>query len=385
MKAIINGKILTENNIIEDKILLFDDKIIGFCDQVEENIETIDAKGLYVSPGLIDIHVHGSCNCDVMDKSVISIKTIGNGIKANGVTSFLPTTMTMSKEDIYEALDTIRECINIKYDGAQILGAHLEGPFINSKYKGAQSDKFIQPPNFHFIEEYVDVIKIISYAPEVDHNFNFTKEIKDKTGITLSIAHTNATYEEAKLAIKFGASNITHLFNAMTPLNHRELGVVGAALTSDVYCEIICDNIHVNPQLYQFVLNNKGKDKVILITDCMRAGCMADGKYDLGGQDVFVKDGAARLSTGNLAGSVLNLNKAVYNFIKNTNLSINEAINLASLNPAKSINMDKTKGSLDINKDADIALFNNKMNCYMTISNGKIIFNNLNKYIYYKI
>lgn len=287
--------------------------------------------------------------------------------------------MTMSKEDIYEALDTIRESINIKYDGAQILGAHLEGPFINSKYKGAQSDKFIQPPNFPFIEEYVDVIKIISYAPEVDDNFNFTKEIKDKTDITLSIAHTNATYEEAKLAIKFGASNITHLFNAMTPLNHRELGVVGAALTSDVYCEIICDNIHVNPQLYQFVLNNKGKDKVILITDCMRAGCMADGKYDLGGQDVFVKDGAARLSTGNLAGSVLNLNKAVYNFIKNTNLSINEAINLASLNPAKSINMDKTKGSLDINKDADIALFDDEMNCYMTISNGEIIFNNLDK------
>lgn len=379
MKAIINGKILTENNIIEDKILLFDDKIIGFCDQVEENIETIDAKGLYVSPGLIDIHVHGSCNHDVMDKSVTSIKTIGNGIKANGVTSFLPTTMTMSKEDIYEALDTIRESINIKYDGAQILGAHLEGPFINSKYKGAQSDKFIQPPNFPFIEKYVDVIKIISYAPEVDDNFNFTKEIKDKTNITLSIAHTNATYEEAKLAIKFGASNITHLFNAMTPLNHRELGVVGAALTSDVYCEIICDNIHVNPQLYQFVLNNKGKDKVILITDCMRAGCMADGKYDLGGQDVFVKDGAARLSTGNLAGSVLNLNKAVYNFMKNTNLSINEAINLASLNPAKSINMDKTKGSLDINKDADIALFDDEMNCYMTISNGEIIFNNLDK------
>ncbi len=136
MKAIINGKILTENNVIEDKILLFDDKIIDFCDEVEESVEIIDAKGLYVSPGLIDIHVHGSCNCDVMDKSVTSIKTIGNGIKENGVTSFLPTTMTMSKEDIYEALDTIRESMDIKYDGAQILGAHLEGPFINSKYKG---------------------------------------------------------------------------------------------------------------------------------------------------------------------------------------------------------------------------------------------------------
>ena len=208
-------------------------------------------------------------------------------------------------------------------------------------------------------------------------NFYFTKEVKEKTDITLSIAHTNATYEEAISAIKFGASNITHLFNAMTPLNHREMGVVGAALTSNVYCEIICDNIHINPALFQFVLNNKGKDKVILITDCMRAGCMPDGKYDLGGQDVFVKDGAARLAAGNLAGSVLNLNKAVYNFMKKTNLSLNEAINLASLNPAKSINMDDRKGSLEINKDADIAIFNDEMDCYMTVSQGEIIFNKL--------
>lgn len=377
MKAIINGKIIKENEILENKVIVFNDKIIGLYDRVPKGADVIDAKGMYVSPGLIDIHVHGSCNCDVMDKSVDAIKTIGNGIKENGVTSFLPTTMTMSKEDIHEALNTIRESMNIKYNGAQVLGAHLEGPFINNKYKGAQSDEFIQIPNFPFIEDYVDIIKIISYAPEVDKNFNFTKEVKEKTDITLSIAHTNATYEEAISAIKFGASNITHLFNAMTPLNHREMGVVGAALTSNVYCEIICDNIHINPALFQFVLNNKGKDKVILITDCMRAGCMPDGKYDLGGQDVFVKDGAARLAAGNLAGSVLNLNKAVYNFMKKTNLSLNEAINLASLNPAKSINMDDRKGSLEINKDADIAIFNDEMDCYMTVSQGEIIFNKL--------
>ena len=377
MKAIINGKIIKENEILENKVIVFNDKIVGLYDKVPEGADVIDVKGMYVSPGLIDIHVHGSCNYDVMDKSVDAIKTIGNGIKENGVTSFLPTTMTMSKEDIHEALDTIRESMNIKYNGAQILGVHLEGPFINNKYKGAQSDEFIQVPNFPFIEDYVDIIKIISYAPEVDKNFNFTKEVKEKTDITLSIAHTNATYEEAISAIKFGASNITHLFNAMTPLNHREMGVVGAALTSDVYCEIICDNIHINPELFQFVLNNKGKDKVILITDCMRAGCMPDGKYDLGGQDVFVKAGAARLAAGNLAGSVLNLNKAVYNFMKKTNLSLNEAINLASLNPAKSINMDDRKGSLEINKDADIAIFNDEMDCYMTVSQGEIIFNKL--------
>ena len=379
MKAIINGIILTKNKIIKDKILLFDEKIIGFVDEIDDDVEVIDAKNLYISPGLIDIHIHGSSNYDTMDNIDIAVETIGKSIIKNGVTSFLPTTMTMSQKDIYNALDNVRENMNKKYFGAEILGAHLEGPFINNQYKGAQSNKYIEEPSFSFIENYTDVIKIISYAPENDKNLRFTKEIKEKTNIALSIGHSNATYDECKLAIDNGVSNITHLFNAMTPLNHREMGVVGAALTSDVYCEMICDNIHINPNLYQFVLNNKGKDKVILITDSMRAGCMPDGKYDLGGQEVFVKDNTARLASGNLAGSILTLNKAVYNFMKNTNLTINEAINLASINPAKSIAMDNNKGSLEVGKDADIALFDKEMNCYMSISNGQIVFDNLNK------
>ena len=379
MKAIVNGKILTKDEVIENKILLFDEKIIGFVDEVNEDMEIIDGKNLYISPGLIDLHIHGSANYDTMDNINTAVEIIGKSIIKNVVTSFLPTTMTMSQKDIYNALNNIKQYINKKYSGAEVLGAHLEGPFINNNYKGAQSNKYIQEPSFCFIKDYTDIIKIISYSPETDKNLSFTKEIKEKTNIVLSIAHSNATYDECKLAIDNGVSNITHLFNAMTPLNHREMGVVGAALTTDVYCEIICDNIHINPNLYQFVLNNKGKDKVILITDSMRAGCMPDGKYDLGGQEVFVKDNVARLASGNLAGSVLTLNKAVYNFLKNTNLSINEAINLASLNPAKSINMDSTKGSLEVGKDADIALFDDEMNCYMSISHGEIVFDNLNQ------
>lgn len=379
MKAIVNGKILTKDEVIENKILLFDEKIIGFVDEVNEDMEIIDGKNLYISPGLIDLHIHGSANYDTMDNINTAVEIIGKNIIKNGVTSFLPTTMTMSQKDIYNALDNIKQYINKKYSGAEVLGAHLEGPFINNNYKGAQSNKYIQEPSFCFIKDYIDIIKIISYSPETDKNLSFTKEIKEKTNIVLSIAHSNATYDECKLAIDNGVSNITHLFNAMTPLNHREMGVVGAALTTDVYCEIICDNIHINPSLYQFVLNNKGKDKVILITDSMRAGCMPDGKYDLGGQEVFVKNNVARLASGNLAGSVLTLNKAVYNFLKNTNLTINEAINLASLNPAKSINMDSTKGSLEVGKDADIALFDDEMNCYMSISHGEIVFDNLNQ------
>ena len=201
--------------------------------------------------------------------------------------------------------------------------------------------------------------------------------MKEKTDITLSIGHTNATYDQAKEAFSLGCSHVTHLFNAMTPLNHRKPGVVGAALTSDVFTELIADTIHVNKQLFQFVLDNKGKEKMVLITDSMRAGCMKDGQYDLGGQSVFVKDGAARLESGHLAGSVLTLNKAIYNFLKNTNATVAEVIHMASLNPATSIGVSDRKGSLEIGKDADIAIFDEKMNCYLSIVEGREVYNQL--------
>ncbi|WP_252249400.1 N-acetylglucosamine-6-phosphate deacetylase [Clostridium sp. VAP23] len=377
MKAIINGIIVTKNGILGNKVLLFDKKIISICDEIPENCEIIDAKQKIVTPGLIDIHVHGSCNFDTMDNSIEAIEAISSGICKNGVTSFLPTTMTMTKENIYSSLNIIKKCMKKDSNGAKVIGAHMEGPFINPIYKGAQDSKHILKPNFQFIKDYTDVIKLISYSPELDDDYEFTKEVKENTKITLSICHSNASYRKCMEAISLGVTNITHLFNAMSPLNHREPGVVGAALMSNAYCEIIADKIHVDKSLFQFILNNKGNEKVILITDCMRAGCMKDGKYELGGQDVYVKDGAARLINGTLAGSILTLNKAVYNFFENTNLELNEVINMASLNPAKSIGIDDKKGSLDIGKDADICIFDDEMNCYFLVSEGRVIFNSL--------
>lgn len=377
MKAIINGKIITRSGIVENKVLVFNETIQHIQEEVPTDCHIIDAKGMYIAPGLIDVHVHGSCGADTMDQTKEAIEVISSGISKNGVTSFLPTTMTMSQEDIYGALDIIRLCMNQSLNGAKVLGAHMEGPFINAIYKGAQSDNYIVKPRYEFIENYTDVIKLVSYAPEMDENYSFTKAVKEKTDITLSIGHTNATYNQAKEAFKCGCSHVTHLFNAMTPLNHREPGVVGAALTSDVFTELIADTIHVNQQLFQFVLDNKGKHKMVLITDSMRAGCMKDGVYDLGGQAVYVKDGAARLESGNLAGSVLTLNKAVYNFFKNTNLTIDESIHMASLNPATSIGIANRKGSLEIGKDADISIFDEEMNCYLTIVEGREVYNQL--------
>ncbi|MCC0646312.1 N-acetylglucosamine-6-phosphate deacetylase [Clostridioides sp. ZZV14-6154] len=374
MKCLINGKIVLKNQILENKILVFDEKIIDIADEIPKDCEVIDVDGKYISPGLIDIHIHGNMGKDTMDSTDESIETISKSIMRHGVTSFLPTTMTMDKEHVYDALEVIKKAKSRKTGGAQVLGAHLEGPFINENYKGAQNEKFIINSKYEFIKEYKDVIKVITYAPEKDIDFDFTREIKRCTDIVLSIGHSNASYEQAKEAINLGVTNITHMFNAMTGLNHRDPGVVGAALTTDVYSELIADTIHINKDLFQFILNNKGRERLILITDSIEAGGLEDGNYALGGQKVIVKGNEARLENGALAGSVLSLNKMVLNFLNNTNLRVNEAINLASLNPATSLGINDKKGSLDIGKDADIAVFDKNLDCKMTLCLGEVVY-----------
>ncbi|HBF2807841.1 TPA: N-acetylglucosamine-6-phosphate deacetylase [Clostridioides difficile] len=377
MKCLINGKIILKNQILENKVLVFDEKIIDIADSVPKDCEVIDADGKYISPGLIDIHIHGNMGKDTMDSTDESIETISKSIMRHGVTSFLPTTMTMDKEHVYDALEVIKKAQNRKLEGAQVLGAHLEGPFINENYKGAQNEKFIINSKYEFIKEYKDVIKVITYAPEKDIDFDFTREIKRCTDIVLSIGHSNANYDQAKEAINLGVTNVTHMFNAMTGLNHRDPGVVGAALTTNVYSELIADTIHINKDLFQFILNNKGKERLILITDSIEAGGLEDGNYSLGGQKVIVKGNEARLENGALAGSVLSLNKMVFNFLDNTNLKVNEAINLASLNPATSLGINDKKGNLEIGKDADIAVFDENLDCKMTLCLGEVVYKNI--------
>jgi len=384
MRAIINGRIILKDNVLEKKVLLFDKEIKDIVDENEfknitksgeyNDIEIIDAQGNYISPGFIDLHIHGSGGKDVMDGNIEDLKTISSIIATKGVTAFLPTTMTMSKEKIYKALDTIKLGMEFEFKGAKVLGAHLEGPFINGKYKGAQKEDHIIEPNYDFIKGYEDVIKIITLAPEMDHNFNFIRAIKENTDIALSIGHSNATYEETMESIENGISRATHLFNAMTPLHHRNPGVVGAVFNSDINCEIIADKIHVHPGIFGTLTKIKGKDKVILITDSMRAGCMKDGISELGGQKVIVKENSARLEDGTLAGSILTLNKAVENIAKNTDLKIYEVISMASLNAAKDIGIEDRKGSIEIGKDADIVIFDNDFEVEHTIVEGKTVF-----------
>jgi N-acetylglucosamine-6-phosphate deacetylase len=379
MNAIINGKIILEDKILEDYVLIYEEKILDILPNEEfdqKDKKVIDAKGNFVSPGFIDIHIHGSSGCDTMDGDINSINTISETILKNGVTSFLPTTMTMDLDSIYNALDTVRESMTKELNGAKVLGAHMEGPFINPKYKGAQKEEYIIKPEYDSIEKYMDVIKLITYAPERDENFNFLENVIENENTTLSIGHTEASYEQAMEAIKKGASHSTHMFNAMTGLHHRNPGVVGAIMDSDISTEIIADNIHLHNAIYNIAYRLKGPDKLVLITDAMRAACLKSGSYDLGGQEVIVKDNAARLKDGTLAGSVLKLNQAVKNMYDNTELPLYECVKLASLNPSKVININNERGSLEKNKYADIIIFDDKINIINAIVEGESKYEN---------
>lgn len=378
MTYIVGGKIIVPNGIVEGQVLAYTDTIAGIinAEAVPAGSEIIDAKGNYVAPGLVDIHIHGYLNEDASDGKAEGIRKIAEGIIKNGVTSFLPTTMTVSEPELLKAFGTIRSLKRESqtWNGAEILGVHAEGPFINPNKKGAQAAENIQKPNAAFILANSDIIRNVTLAPEMDEGHAVIKETAAKSDILLSMGHTDASYDEACAAVKDGMANATHLFNAMTALAHRNPGVVGAALASDdCYCEIIADTFHINPGLYKIVAKQKC-GKLILITDCTRAGGMPDGEYDLGGQSIFLKGIECRLADGTIAGSVLKLNEAVRNVRKHTSLPIYEVAAMASGVPARAVKADSRIGSIEVGKDADIIIADEDFNILKTIKRGKLIY-----------
>ncbi|MGV8146059.1 MAG: N-acetylglucosamine-6-phosphate deacetylase [Alkaliphilus sp.] len=376
--GLINGKMIQENSVIENKAIIFDKKIIDILDEQEidkyKNIELIDVKGKFVSPGFIDIHIHGAGGSDTMDATMEALKNIASTIAKTGVTGFLPTTVTMDKQSTCKALEIVREIMYLDIQGAKVLGAHMEGPFINKKYKGAQNVKYIIKPNFELIKNHLDIIRIITLAPEMDVGHEFLNKITECSNITPSIGHSNATYDEALEAIGKGIRHVTHLFNTMAPMHHRDPGVVGAAFKSNITCELIADKIHVHPAIFQILIDIIGIENLVLITDSIRAGCMKEGIYELGGQKVIVEDGSARLENNTLAGSVLTLNLAIKNILENTDIKLHEAIKLVTQNPAKVIGVDENKGTLSIGKDADVTVFDQDLNIFLTVVGGNIVF-----------
>lgn len=380
MKAIVNGKIITEGEILRYHAVLFNEKITHIIPEGElcqyTISEKIDINGNYLSPGFIDIHVHGCSGFDAMDTEEKALHEIRSSLPKTGVTSFLPTTMTMEFPKIEKTMQLIRRVMG-RTDGAQVLGCHMEGPFINENYKGAQDKKHIMNPDFHKIKDYLDVIKIITIAPELPGGSSFIEACSEK-GIIVSIGHSSATYDQTMSAILSGVSHMTHTFNGLPPLHHRNPGAIGAAMDHEgIICELIADNIHVHPAMQRLLLKVKGADHIILVTDAMRASMLWDGQYDLGGQMVTVIKGEARLSDGVIAGSVLEMNKGVKNFMDNTGLDIVNAIHLVTVNPAKQIGVFAEKGSIEIGKHADFTIFDDSLRILASFIKGNLLYNDL--------
>lgn len=379
---IINGKLYLEDRIIDKGyIKIENDKIIslGEMEFAPKDDNVIDAKGMNVLPGFIDQHIHGANGADHMDASQDALKTIASFLPKEGTTSYLATTMTQSVENVNKALHEIVHYVehdNPKGE-AEILGIHLEGPFISKLHVGAQNPNYVITPTIEafdiFWKESNHLIKLITYAPEESES-GFTNRLRE-VGVVPSAGHTDASYEDIMARIPEGLSNLTHFHNAMTPHHHRNPGVVTAGFVSDeLKAELIVDGIHLNPHVVNASVKIKGADNIIAITDAMRAKGLADGEYDLGGQTVIKKGNECRLASGTLAGSVAEMDYVVRNLQRFTGASMSDLVKMSSSNSAKHLGVYDRKGSLTAGKDADIVIVSDTIDVQATICRGVLAY-----------
>ncbi len=377
-----NVKIISKDHIISDnRLMIRDGKIAAITRERldDSDCSVIDGKGLYLSPGFIDIHDHGNSGFDAMDATMDALEAIALFHMKHGVTGFLATTMTDSYDATMRAIENAVEYSTmVDTPGSQMLGLYLEGPYFSVKKKGAQTEKYITGIRLDELKNYVEcgkgLVKIVALAPELEKSKEAITFLVEN-GITVSAGHSDATYAEMMAGIENGISEATHMFNGMRSFDHREPGIVGACLLDDrVTCEMICDGIHLHPAAMQIVVKMKGNEKVALISDSIRANGIPDGVYDYIGTKVTVKNNEVRLPDGTLAGSTLNLNRAVRNLVKMTGLDLPTAVRMASLNPAKQIGLAETKGSIEIRKDADMILFDEDISIKRTIIKGVTVY-----------
>lgn len=376
-----NAKIVLKDRVIEGDILTADGIIRDIIDRKSpvkaETLEaenSIDLDGKYVVPGFIDVHIHGSNGADAMDGTAEALKTISSYIATKGTTKFLATTLTSSKEELINVLKIAADLQNKELDGATIFGVHMEGPYFDIEYKGAQNEKYMKPATEKEIKDYLNVkpglVKMMSLSPHTEQSIETVKFLKEN-GVIVSVGHSAAKFDDVMKAVDAGLSHSTHTFNGMRGINHREPGVAGAALISDkINAEVIFDKIHIHPEIVRLMIKAKGTDKVICITDAMAATGLPNGDYKLGELDVYVKDGEARLkSNDSLAGSVLTLDKAFRHVIE-LGYPIYEAVKLTSTNAAVEFGLNA--GAIEVGKEADFTILDDSYNVDMTIVNGNI-------------
>jgi N-acetylglucosamine-6-phosphate deacetylase len=340
------------------------------------SLQQLDAEGKLLLPGFIDLHVHGAMGHEVMDTSAAGLEEMARFYASHGVTAFLTTTWTASREAIRKALELVEEMRGPIPGGAALLGVHLEGPYLHPDRCGAQDVRLIRQADKEEALEFLEsgVIRLLALAPEFDENLWLIDECV-RRGITVSAAHTTATYEQMQRAAAHGVTQVTHCFNAMQGLGHREPGTVGAALTiPQISCELIADNIHVHPAVQKILVDVKSPSGVILITDAIRAAGLPEGEYRLDERSVNIRNGAVRLADGTLAGSILTMERALQNLCAATGRPLEELWMTSSLNAARAIGVSSSKGSLEAGKDADLVLLDEWFQVHLTVARGEIVF-----------
>lgn len=374
MFALRSDTIFTPTKIYKDTHIMVDKgKIVKLAKTVPKNVKVYSYENCIISPGFVDIHVHGGFGVDLMFSAASDIKKFIEKLPETGVTSFIPSTVTDSFENlkkVSEKLSTIR-CEK----GSEIVGIHFEGPYLNPEMAGAQSKEHIRFPSIEEVKLlssfFNNVARRLTLAPEVDDGINFIKKLND-LGIIVSIGHTNASYEQAVQAFSAGARIVTHIFNGMRVFHHREPGVVGAALNfSKAYVETILDLIHLHPATVELVYKCKGSKKVVIVTDAIAGAGLPDGTFKLGPIEIIVRDGVSRLPNGTLAGSTLTMDRALKNAVK-IGIPLAKALEMVTLTPCKAM-MIKGKGCIMEGNDADLVVLDKDLNVIATYLKGEIL------------
>ena len=370
-----NGKVFTEDGkFVEKNLCIEGDKISAV-----ESGDCIDATGLYVIPGLTDIHFHGCVGYDFCDGTQEAIAKMAEYQMMNGITTICPASMTFSEEQLTEIFANAANYVSEK--GATLVGINMEGPFISMEKKGAQNGEYIHKPDadmFYRLQNAANgLIKLCDIAPEVDGAMECIEKIAGD--VRVSVAHTAADFDVAEEAFNKGAKHVTHLYNAMPPYTHRAPGVIGAACDNEnVMVELICDGVHSHPSTVRTTFKMFGDDRVILISDSMMACGLDDGQYTLGGQAVTVKGNLATLTElGNIAGSVTNLMKCMKKAVKEMQIPLESAVKCATANPAKAIGIYDTYGSLTEGKQADVVLLDKDLEIKYIIKGGEVVYGNV--------
>ncbi len=374
MLKIINANVLTENGFQMRDIYIENGKFVFDADV---DCETVDAHGNMLIPGFTDIHIHGACGYDFNDGNADGLDVMSEFLVSHGTTSVLATTSTADRNMLKNAVEVIAEKMRSGTHGTQIVGLHMEGPFFSTLALGAQNPAYTQAATLENLEFILgdngDILKLIAVSPELESAEDFVAEL-NKRGVVTAIGHTGADYDRAVKMMNNGCRMITHFYNAMTPLKHRDPGVVGAVLEGrNADIQLICDFVHVHPAALNIAINCVGKEHVAMISDAISGTGLGDGQYMLGGLDIFVNNGVARISNGALAGSTLTLDVAMKNMVS-IGYKIEDVSRFLSYNPSKMIGIADRKGLIKDGYDADAIIMDKNFNVKTTFVNGKTVY-----------